>query len=251
MRDEHSRPDIQAALDEFEGLDRDLAERLKAGDLPYPEKVRVAKNRIKDLLVGQTSGRFTGRLQTALRRVRTNEGYNIDRLYDLLGPGYFQEADDRDYMVALFTEGTADYVGESFFRRRRQAGAVVISQHLPTYVQQRLEAVRECYSLGLFSATLVFCRALVEAAMFEALKRRGRVSSRGRVVDQAEYKPVELRQRIRPFLSSRMWERVCGSNGIVKLADHVLHAKGDVRIGEKEAYDAIKAAFALVEELFA
>lgn len=48
-----------------------------------------------------------------------------------------------------------------------------------------------------------------------------------------------------------MWERVCGSNGIVRLADRVLHAKDDARIEEKEAHEAIKAAFALVEELFA
>jgi hypothetical protein len=131
MRQDDASNRIEAALREFELLDRELPAKLAAGDLSYLERVRAAKNEVKDLLLERKGLRVTGRLQSALRRVRGNEGYNIDRLYDLLGPGYFQEADERDYVEALFSEGTADYVDEGFFRRRRQAGAVVISQGLP------------------------------------------------------------------------------------------------------------------------
>jgi len=251
MKEPNPRSAIQAALLEFEELDRSLPERIHVRDFDYLEKVRAAKNRLKDLLAGHTSLQLTGRLQTALRRVRTNEGYNIDRIYDLLGPELAQEVDDRDFIDALFTEGTAVYVDQSFFRRRRQVGAVVISQNLPPYVRRRLDAVSECYALGLSHATIVFCRALVEAAVYEALKRRGRIGSKGKVMDQAEYKPADLRQRIRPVIPSKLWERTCGPDGVTKLADRILHAKGDVDLGEKQAYEAIKASFALVEDLFA
>jgi hypothetical protein len=58
--------------------------------------------------------------------------------------------------------------------------------------------------LGLFSATVVFCRAVVEAGIFEALRRRGQINSTGKVVDYAEYKPAALRERIRAFLPPRI-----------------------------------------------
>jgi hypothetical protein len=251
MLSDQMATEIQTALAEFERLDRELPRRLPAGDLAYLESVRTAKNRIKDLLATNPTVRVEGRVQTALRRVRDNDGYNIDRLYELMGPWYFQESDDRDYVEALFTEGTADYVDEHFFRRRRQAGAIVVSQGLPAYVLHRVRSLVECYALGLFPATVVFCRAVVEAAMFEALKRRGRIRSSGNVVDHAEYSAAELRQRVRPFLSRRLWGRVCGSQGVTKLADQVLHGKAEVTVGEREAYESLKASFALVEELFA
>ena len=250
MRDVDSRTNIQRALSEFEELDRHLIEKIDSKDFDYLETVRAAKNRLKDLLADHASVQFAGRLQSALRRVRTNEGYNIDRLYGLLGPEYSQEVDDRDFIDALFTEGTAAYVDQSFFRRRREVGAVVVSQTLPPHVQRRLKDVSECYALGLSHATIIFCRALVEASIYEALMRRGRIGSRGKVVDQGEFKPADLRQRIRSFVPPKLWDRTCGPDGVTKLADRILHAKHDVRFAERQAYESIKASFALIEHLF-
>ncbi len=48
-----------------------------------------------------------------------------------------------------------------------EAGAIIIGKNIPTSIIRLFDKVKECYMFGLYEATIVFCRALIE----ERLKR--------------------------------------------------------------------------------
>jgi hypothetical protein len=140
-----------------------------------------------------------------------------------------------DWMDALFTEGTADYVDDCFFRRRDEVGTVILDQSLPEYLQHHLGNLQETYALGLFEATVVFSRTLIEVGAFECLRRKGKILTHGNVVDIGEYKPNTLIHQVKPFLKkTASFQKI---KGVITIANRVLHTKGEsVKVTEEGAY---------------
>ena len=153
-----------------------------------------------------------------------------------------------DYVDALFSQGTADYVDDNFFRRKNQVGTLIVSESLPDHFVQHFANLRECYSLGLFQAVVVYCRAVIETGCFEALRRRGRVKLDPKVDDIREFSLKVLMRSVKPFVYEPNWDK---ADATIKKADEVLHSKRKkVVISEQEAFDAIQNTFAIIEELF-
>jgi len=95
------------------------------------------------------------------------------------------------------------------------------------------------------------CRAVVEASLFEFVRRKGLISSRHAVVDNVEYRPAEIRRLAQPFIGKSTFRAACGEGGVIKTADRLLHSKrGPVEVTEAETLAAVKATFAPVEHLF-
>ena len=105
------------------------------------------------------------RLGLKLEKIRDNYGYAIEHVVDafgeITGKTISQGSEDgKDYIDALFTEGTADYVDEQFFSRRNQVGTLIVSGPLPDHFVHHFHNLRECFALGLFETTVIYERSV-------------------------------------------------------------------------------------------
>ena len=238
---------------EFERLDALIHSGIVSGNLEIIDQTLEAKKEIKRFLSERNPLKVERSLGIKLKKIRDNYGYTIDRvvstLVEITGTQVSQESEEGiDYVDALFSEGTADYVDEDFFTRRNQVGTLIVSESLPDHFVHHFQNLRECYALGLFQATVIYCRAVIEIGCFEALHRRGEIKRDAKLDDFREFSLKALMRSIKPFVYESNWNN---ADNVIKKADNVLHSKREkVVVSEEEAYDAIKDTFAIIEELF-
>jgi hypothetical protein len=210
-------------------------------------KVLDAKTEIKRYLADMLDVKIGDRrLADKLRKIRDNKGYFVDKLCQ----GMSQEFDpDFDWMDALWTNGTADYVNQNFFKRRDEVGAIIVQQGLNDRFRSHLENIRDAYALGQYEAAIVFCRALIEVGVFEILTRKGVIRAVPGVTDIDAYRPRELMQKVKPYVRPQSLHQE--TIEVVKRANSLLHSKNPMSItSEKDALESIKTTFRFLEALY-
>jgi hypothetical protein len=242
-----------ALVTKFEKLDKSILEYIENKNFDILEETFAAKREIKRFLAGHQPLKVDQGLALKLKKIRDNYGYMIDGVVEVIskhtGEVYSQESEEGiDYVEALFTEGTADYVDEEFFTRKNQVGTLLIGESLPDHFLHHFAKFRECYALGLFEATVIYCRAVLETGCFEALRRKGKVNPHSKVEDLREYSLKALMRSIKSLIYGKNWD---AADKVIKKADDILHSKREkVIVSQEEAYAAIKTTFAVIEELF-
>ena len=239
---------------QFERCDASIIAQRREGDgnalAEAMSRTGAAKRQVKDFLAQHAAFRASGTLAKKLKNIRDNVGYEIDSLFDILHaafPGRFvQEGDGWNEVVETFVED-GRYTDSAFGRRQAQVGALIVSQTLPPFLLRQVQSIQRCYSLGLETATIVFCRALIEAAIFEALRRRGEIKTGRNVADYGEFSLKDLMQRIRPFLKPPTLHTT--ARNVVQQANLALHSKHDAS-SSVSSLAAIKDTFKVVEALF-
>lgn len=78
---------------------------------------------------------------------------------------------DEDYLVILNEE----YDLENFLLRRIEAGRIISDRKIPRKFIRLFEKVKECYMFGLYEATIIFCRVLLEEALEDHIKKRDKI----------------------------------------------------------------------------
>jgi hypothetical protein len=137
-----------------------------------------------------------------------------------------------------------DYIDEDFYRRRNQVATIVHQKHLPERICHHFENLRECYSLGLFEAALIYCRAVIEVACYEWLKRKELLNDNGDYDPSLEWMMKKLKGRVAPKKWSDAYETKSISNG-------VMHSKKTVGgITEDFAFKSVCSTIIFVEELY-
>ncbi len=209
-----------------------------------------AKRQIKFFLGGKTQIKASHDLARQLKNIRDNKGYCVDDFYAIhakLDKNASQEIEeDFDWQGELFSEGTVDYIDENYFRRKRQVGAIIHNRPLPPNILYHLEKLKECYSLGLFEATIIYCRALIESSTYKVLKNR----DRNLIHIRKEIKLSELLSRIKKYKPNS--SIIKGAYEVKDIADDELHETEDViKIDEDKACDSIKKTFTYIEFIFA
>ena len=135
---------------------------------------------------------------------------------------------------------------EQYGERSHSVGTIVVSQTVPLSIDQHLQRLKRCYLLGLDEMAIVFCRAVLEAALFEALRRRGKLGS-GNVDDIESWKFARLLGLTgHQMLGKEMKDR---AKSIGDLAGDILHTGGPPAAPEKTE-EVIKDTFGIVEELY-
>jgi hypothetical protein len=259
MNDKNELVRLSELVSAFERLDTSLISDIQSGIQSgnweiisqTMEQTLEAKKAIKRFLSERGPLNVEPGLRLKLKKIRDNYGYAIDRVVDafgqVTGTRMSQESEEgKDYIDALFSEGTADYVDEQFFTRRNQIGTLIVGESLPDHFVHHFRNLRECFDLGLFETTVIYCRAVIETGCFEALRRRGQVNAN--LDDFREFSLKSLMYSIKPFIDKKNWD---SANKVIKKADGVLHSKREkVVVKEEEAFNAVKDTFAVIEELF-
>jgi hypothetical protein len=125
-------------VNEFEKLDASIFAEVKNGNLEIIDQTLEAKKKVKRFLSESKPLKVHDSLKLKLKKIRDNYGYGIDRAVEFLskvtGTPFSQESEDGiDYIDALFSEGTADYVDEGFFTRRNEVATLIVSESLPSH----------------------------------------------------------------------------------------------------------------------
>ena len=245
--------ELRRNIQEFEKLDSDLLNQIQNGNFDYIEIVINAKKEIKRLLSDKDFIHIgpDKKLSEKLRKIRDDYGYSIDgilsRINEITGQDISQSSEeDKDYVDALFSEGTADYVDDNFFKRKNEVGAIVVSSSLPDVFLHHLGKLKECYSLGLYEATVVYCRAVLESGLYGSFKRNVRRGPKEK--DFEEWNLKSLINSMKRFLSHDSYVQ---AHSLREKANNILHWKHEkIVISEREALDAIKATFGIIEEMY-
>jgi ribosomal protein S20 len=244
---------LNELVNEFEKLDALIITEVKKGNLEIIIQTLEAKKKVKRFLSESKPLKVYDTFKVKLKKIRDNYGYGIDGLVELFskvaGTSLSQESENGiDYIDALFSEGTADYVDEGFFTRKNEVATLIVSESLPSHFTYHFQNLRQCYALGLFQATIIYCRAVIETGCFEALNRRENLRKDSVVTDVREYSLKELMKSIKKYVYQGNWEN---ADKVIKKADEILHSKREnVIINKNQAYNAIKDTFAIIEELF-
>lgn len=244
---------LNKLVNEFEKLDTSIISEFKNGNLEIINQTLEAKKKVKRFLSESKPLKVHDSLKLKLKKIRDNYGFVIDRAVEVLskvtGTPFSQESENGiDYIDALFSEGTADYVDEGFFTRRNEVATLIVSESLPGHFTHHFQNLRECYALGLFQTTIIYCRAVIETGCFEALNRRENLRHDSAVTNAREYSLKVLMNSIKKYVYEGNWEK---ADKVIKKADEILHSKqSNVITNKDQAYDAIKDTFAIIEELF-
>jgi hypothetical protein len=244
---------LRKKLQEFEKLDEILPNNIRSGNSEFILTTLEAKKEVKRVLTEKDSLNIgpDRNLAKKLRMIRDDYGYNIDiickKLGEILGEKFSQSSEDeKDFIDALLIEGTADYIDDNFFRRRNEVGTIIGSNSLPDIFLYHLSKLKECYSLGLFEATVIYCRAVIESGCFELLKRKGRINKYAK--DIREYKLRPLMNSIKEYVYPYTFSEV---ENVIELAGNILHSKRKtIIVSEEQALDSIKTTFAIIEDLY-
>jgi hypothetical protein len=253
--------ELRRLLKRFEELDTNIWKAMRADADTFGaaiDKAWEAKLHVKRWLGAQPATlRFPPDLIPKLKKVRSNCGYAVDAIREVvqsrLGKQFSPEAEGpRDAHDYAFWDNLSDeqaaYIGVDFLRRRNEAATIIAGQSFPEIFLDHLARLRECYPLGLFEPAVVYCRALIESGCFEALKRRGEVSTHRTTADVREYRLKDLMRDAKPLVRRPKWD---AADKVIELADRLLHSKREKSaVSEAEALGAIKTTYALIEELF-
>ena len=136
---------------------------------------------------------------------------------------------------------------EQYGKRSQLIGTPVVSQSVPSALNQHLQRLKTCYLLGLDEMAIVFCRSVLEAALFKALHSRGKLPGVGKI---DHIKPYEFARLLgltdRQMLSP---EKKARARSIGDLAGSILHT-GEPSEATEKVEEIIKDTFDIVEELY-
>ncbi len=136
---------------------------------------------------------------------------------------------------------------EQYGERCHSVGTLVVSQTVPSSIDHHLQRLKTCYLLGLDEMAIVFCRSVLEAALFKELHKRGKLPDAGKI---DHIKPYEF-ARLLGLTDSRMLssEKKDRAKSIGRLAGEILHA-GEPSEATEKVEEIIKDTSDIVEELY-
>ncbi len=222
------------------------------------ERTKETKDEIVDFLTSHASLKINDRLaRSQLKQIREGNTF-IDRAYERLldlaktlddyDENEYSEGFHVDYWFeALGTEGTAEYVDNSFHRRRKEVGALIVGANLPKTSIHHFKRLQETYALGLFDVTVILLRALIETAAFHYLKKRGMIKDLQSVSDMDSYRAREMIRKVRGKIKKHYDETI----DIIDKAGAILHSKDEVvNTSEKYTLNAINTSINVIEILY-
>jgi len=127
------------------------------------ESLEVHRNTIKRLFLDSPSLEITSpEVSKTIADIREDKD-----IFAMLSELEQNTIDDYYYSDDYLTQLNAEYDLTYFLPRRIQAGALITSRKMPKSIVSLFEKIRECYMFGLYEATIIFCRAIMEESLEE------------------------------------------------------------------------------------
>lgn len=206
-------------------------------------EIILLKKEIKKYLYYSASVIVDINITNKLRKIRNDKGYFIDDIYDDFLKKVKLEDDGFYEGIECLTEM---YDPEEFAKRVGKVGAFIISKNLPDVILYHIVNLKECFAIGLFQASLFYCRTLIESAGFEFLKRKGKVKDNFNI---CEVSMKDIIYSLKEFVIEKViFHKI---REVIDIANKSLHQKYHYHeVSEQEAFEAIKTTFGFIEHLY-
>jgi hypothetical protein len=180
---------------------------------------------------------------------------------------FLDEEGINDYYdgIGYVVDINSDYDLENFILRRMEAGAIIVGKKLPTSVIKLFDKIKECYMFGLYEATIIFCRALIEETLKKHYQIRNPKVPKYTIDNMHLDKLLEnivfpkalkdmlydVKNDAKVFLHRAIFEEVAVQT------INITHTKGSFSVKKKnnksiqqKALSAIRATTSVIEEVF-
>lgn len=168
---------------------------------------------------------------------------------------YLSALDEERWFLSDFTN---EYDFIDYYYSKMKIGPIIASFHIPDYIQDYFNEIRETYALGLYRSSVALCRALLEMSLFDKLSRKGVFRDRNSKVTNMDMVKEDTLIRF-IYLGKR--ERILNNekkdlaHGIRKSANNILHLKGknkkeDLPLSEKDTFEIVINTIKVIEYLY-
>lgn len=187
-------------------------------------------------------------LKRTLTDIRDNKRFIFFKICEILGVGPGIHPLNYEEMRDDLHEQIHDQVlPNEFIRGRMEIGTIILGHYVPHIFQYHLEKIRDCYCFNFPEAASIWCRSLLEVALKEALKRRGKIRSNSKVLYMDEIKLKDLINMCRGLFEPSLIDKMKYVQREVNL---ILHSE-DISKREKINHlNIIKDTFQIIEHVF-
>ena len=203
-------------------------------------------------------------IRCILEKVRHDKHLYVIRQYksliNILGgseSGEFEESLD-DYLLNRFDELfdkfhiSFDYV--VFYRRKVQAGCIVVPFHNNPLIDKYYAEISDAFSFGMFRSSIALCRALLELVLYGELAKRKLLKKTNVLnIETDKQEDFNLARMINKASQLRLISNSSKSKAhrVRKRANDVLHQTSSIEetTTEENAFEVIRGTAAVVEDL--
>jgi len=145
-----------------------------------------------------------------------------------------------------------DMIG--YYIRRIKVGPIIYTSNLPRNVEKYFSEVRQTYAFGLYKASVIMCRSIIEISLFNKLKRKKLIpESQSNVTNMRNYLDDKLINLIiiakNKNIISKQLEQM--ARNVKQEANRVIHLREeDIKLKEDDVLKVIKDTVAIVEYLY-
>jgi hypothetical protein len=206
-------------------------------------EIILLKKEIKKYLYYYASVVVDTNITNKLRNIRNDRGYFIDNIYDDFRKKIELKDDGFDEGIDYLTNM---YDPEECARRVVKVGAFIISKNFPDIILYHIVNLKECFAIGLFQASLFYCRTFIESAGFEFLKRKGKLKSN---INNDKVNMSDIIYQLKQLINDKViFYKI---KEVINIANKSLHQKDHYHeVNEEEAFEAIKTTFGFIEQLY-
>lgn len=183
-------------------------------------------------------------LSELLNKDRNDDEKITTNLYDQL------IADHDDLLLEFHS--WFDVIG--YYIRRIKVGPIIYTSNLPQSVEKYFSEVRQTYAFGLYRASVIMCRSIIEISLFNKLKRKKLIPDvKSNVANMRNYLDDKLIDFIRiAKINHIINEQLLDQSHKIRIAaNNVLHLKEDeIKLAENDVLDIIRDTVAVVEYLY-
>lgn len=145
-----------------------------------------------------------------------------------------------------------DMVG--YYIRRIKVGPIIYTSNLPRNVEKYFSEVRKTYAFGLYKASVIMCRSIIEISLFNKLKRKKLIPDvKNNVTDMKKYFDDKLFELIKIAKYNHIINKQLSDqcHEIKNAANNIIHLKEDeIKLAEDDVLKIIKDTVAVVEYLY-
>lgn len=154
---------------------------------------------------------------------------------------YYYKDDRNEYLYNLFND--LFDMANNIKKRRQSLGTLIIARELREEYKDHLLEIKNCFALGLYKSAIVWCRAILELAIYDFLKKRGVLNDR-EAEDISNFK-FNL-NKIRQFIDKKIFNKI---DNVRKTVNKLLHEKARISIDSAFAYHCIRDTFYILENI--
>lgn len=153
---------------------------------------------------------------------------------------YLNEYGEENHLVILH-ERLFDLT-RNMLERRNSLGIIFTSRQLSEIYEDHLQEIKNCFSLGLYKSSMVFCRTVLEYALFDLLRKRGEIKR-----DDYDISSFNKNlERSKKYIGGNLYDKI---DKVRRAVNDLLHKKDIITIRAGTAYYCIRETFIILEKI--